>query len=91
MEDDAVPAIQGRLDLDHEPMVDWPATSKQVVERCGNPDVVRSDSNRSGKSSDSVNSMQRTSAWKRVHSLREIENLYDLGFWDNLWDILPSQ
>lgn len=26
-------------------------------------------------------------AWKRIQSMREIENLYDMGFWDNLADI----
>ena len=24
--------------------------------------------------------------WERVHSLAEVQNVYDLGFWDNLWD-----
>ena len=24
--------------------------------------------------------------WERVHSIAEVENVYDLGFWDNLWD-----
>lgn len=89
MEDDAAPAIQGRQESDHEPLVDWPATSKQIIERFANPDSIRSDSIQSDKSSGSVGGMQRTSAWRRVHNLREIENLYDLGFWDNLWDILP--
>lgn len=29
--------------------------------------------------------------WERVWRLRDVENLYDLGFWDNMWDVLwPS-
>jgi palmitoyltransferase ZDHHC4 len=24
--------------------------------------------------------------WERVQSIAQVENLYDLGFWDNLWD-----
>jgi palmitoyltransferase ZDHHC4 len=25
--------------------------------------------------------------WEKVHSLADVENLYDLGFWDNLVDV----
>lgn len=25
--------------------------------------------------------------WQRVWKLADVENLYDLGFWDNLWDV----
>ena len=28
--------------------------------------------------------------WKRVWSLRDVENLYDMGFWDNLCDVFVS-
>ena len=28
--------------------------------------------------------------WTKVQSLAEVENLYDLGFWDNLRDVLPG-
>ena len=27
--------------------------------------------------------------WTQVHSIAELENLYDLGFWKNLWDLNP--
>ena len=29
--------------------------------------------------------------WERVNSLVEVENVYDLGFWDNLWDVLLNR
>ncbi|KAH7029506.1 DHHC palmitoyltransferase-domain-containing protein [Microdochium trichocladiopsis] len=29
--------------------------------------------------------------WERVWSLREVENLYDIGFWDNLTDIMIKE
>ena len=70
--------------------VEWPASSNQVVVRSGNPDVDGGGGG--GPASDTpptnAESVQRTSAWRQVQSLHEIENLYDLGFWDNLWNVL---
>lgn len=31
---------------------------------------------------------QPIQGWAQVHRLRRVQNLYDLGFWDNLWDVL---
>ena len=76
-----------------EIFVEWPVTSKQVVVRSGNPDddVCGGSGRASDTSSNNAGSVQRTSAWKQVRRLHEIENLYDLGFWDNLWDVLSFE
>ena len=76
-----------------ENLVEWPATSEQVVVRSGNSDIDGCGGHgpASGTSSNNAERAQRTSAWNRVRSLQEIENLYDLGFWDNLWDVLSME
>lgn len=28
--------------------------------------------------------------WVRVRALREVENIYDMGFWDNLGDVFAK-
>ena len=63
-----------------EPPVKWPVSSTQeLTKRLG----VDTEEPRSPVESSST-------AWTRVQNLAEIENLYDLGFWDNLLDILPD-
>ena len=76
-----------------EPFVEWPAISKQIVVRSGNPDIDGCGGNgqASDRSPNNAESVQRTSAWTRVRRLHEIENLYDLGFWDNLGDVLSFE
>ncbi|KAL8786655.1 MAG: hypothetical protein Q9213_002684 [Squamulea squamosa] len=60
-----------------EPYVDWPIHSNQ-----------RLFNSEDGPSPDTPPDIDRiTGNWKRVHGLYEIENLYDLGFWDNLKDV----
>jgi len=32
----------------------------------------------------------RDAVWERVESLNEIDNIYDLGFWGNMVDLLTN-
>ena len=63
-----------------EPAVKWPICSTQELEKRSNSHIRESLSSNGSSSRD----------WKRVQNLSEIENLYDLGFWDNFVDILPD-
>lgn len=78
-------------DLEIEPMVQWPAFSNQQVMQCEDgqpPDGY-------GMADDDLAEVAamaphaRKARWRKVCSMREVENLYDLGFWDNLWDVRP--
>lgn len=53
----------------------WPVESVQVL--------VRTDDGSPPSADDPLG----VGDWERVWSLRDIENLYDLGFWDNLVDV----
>ncbi|KAK8085117.1 palmitoyltransferase SWF1 [Apiospora hydei] len=60
----------------HEPSwTRWPVESVQALVRTedGTPP--------------SITSGPGTGEWERVWHLRDVENLYDLGFWDNLVDV----
>ncbi|KAI4232303.1 MAG: hypothetical protein LQ349_005104 [Xanthoria aureola] len=64
-------------DPETEPPVDWPIHSAQRLFRSenGRPPGTLTDAGGTPAS------------WNRVRGLYEIENLYDLGFWDNLDDV----
>lgn len=79
-------------DQEIEPIVQWPAFSDQQLTTCeeGSPlDGHEMDGGTLGKATAASLNMRR-SRWEKVHSMQEVENLYDLGFWDNLRDVLPS-
>lgn len=82
MEMDEGYAFKRTLPLDrvkdprHEaPWTRWPVESVQVLVRTedGTPPAS--------------NSGMGVGEWERVWRLRDVENLYDLGFWDNLVDV----
>ena len=90
--DDAMLTRQHRPNDNIEPIVDWPARSKQLVirSRNGQPPTSTGKYDSQGDALPSNgSSVQRSHQWKRVQGLHEIENLYDLGFWGNLRGILP--
>ena len=77
-------------DQEAEPLVPWPASTQQLVTVCENgkpPDFETSPASESPEREASATSQH----WTRVDGLHQIENLYDLGFWDNLHDVLPSR
>ena len=61
-------------DSEIEPVVDWPITSNQRLV------------NRTEEHSEHQSLVQPR--WSKVQGLDEIDNIYDLGFWDNLKDAL---
>ena len=71
-------------DTNMEPSIDWPIKTTQEITTFPDghpPRRADGDGNRGEKSI--------TNDWVQVQSLDEVENLYDLGFWDNLHNILP--
>jgi len=53
----------------------WPVESEQIV--------VRTEDGLPPRGPGALG----TGEWERVWGLADVENLYDLGFWDNLWDV----
>lgn len=68
------------LAAEHEPPTSWPVSSDQVIVRTvdGRAPVFGSRQNNAGSNDD----------WTRCWTLSEVENVYDLGFLDNLRDAL---
>lgn len=79
----------GSSGLEVKPVVDWPISNDQWLVRCedGQPPGDEVDIYASPTSTSLT---ARKSRWKRLQSLREVDNLYDLGFWRNLADIMPT-
>lgn len=82
-------------DDDHfaEPNTDWPATNDQtlVYTDRGEPPKVGSVLTRNRISiiqPDNAADVAPDPRWTRVKSLKEVTNLYDLGFWTNMQDSL---
>jgi len=57
---------------EEDPDVDWPVDSDQIV--------VRTNDGRPPKGQEDL--------WRRIWSLDEVENVYDLGGWDNFVDVM---
>lgn len=73
-----------------EPPVDWPVSSTQklVSSEDGQPPDTTIDPTFSHVLSSATYSPERIQRWSRVDSLADVDNLYDLGFWDNFMDVL---
>lgn len=77
------------LGIDVQPVVSWPIGNEQWL-------VRREDGQPPDDEVDIyanpilATMMPPKSRWKRLQSLNEVHNLYDLGFWDNLADIIPT-
>lgn len=63
------------VELDHEPYVPWPISSDQVI--------VRTNDGRPPTGQEAL--------WRRIWSLDEVHNIYDLGGWDNFMEILRGR
>lgn len=76
-----------------EPFVDWPISSTQQLVSSDNGRAPEDAATSTGAYAGPYPRNQTTEnpRWMRVQSLNEIDNLYDLGFWDNLMDVLPPQ
>ncbi|MCJ1387640.1 palmitoyltransferase swf1 [Xylographa bjoerkii] len=67
-------------DADTDPEIFWPVSSSQRL--------INKVSQQPWRKEDDID-MQRT-GWVRVQSLKEVDNIYDLGFVDNLRDIFRT-
>ncbi|KAF2123927.1 zf-DHHC-domain-containing protein [Dothidotthia symphoricarpi CBS 119687] len=66
---------------DEEPPTTWPLESRHIL--------IRTRDGQAPKSlPDRVSSVVRDDGFERVWSLAAVENVYDLGFWDNLSEAL---
>lgn len=75
-----------------EPVVDWPISSSQLLivrENGQPPDGPTEEDEATSTSPVEISSAPRT-PWKRLRDISEIDNLYDLGFWDNIMDALQT-
>lgn len=77
-------------DLLAEPLVDWPISTNQWLVRCddGQPPDSPLDSYENSETLPSTGNLSHSSRWKRLQNLRDVDNLYNLGFWDNVADAL---
>ncbi len=75
-----------------EPLLNWPIASTQqlVSTQDGQPPAVRRTGLAAQTAPSSTNALSNGPRWKRVKSLQEVNNVYDLGVWDNFLDILPT-
>ena len=60
-----------------EPIIPWPVSSTQRLVSRGNEASLQAEQE----------SRFTEPPWELVHSMKEVVNLYDLGFWSNLMDI----
>ncbi|KAM7204887.1 DHHC palmitoyltransferase domain containing protein [Naviculisporaceae sp. PSN 640] len=58
----------------------WPVEAEQIL-------VRTEDGRPPSRSLDGDEGLVGTGEWERVWRLRDVENLYDIGFWDNLVDV----
>lgn len=76
--------------LEIEPLVDWPISSTQqlVSSEDGQPPAnLANQPSVHGRPLSKGNAAEKLK-WRQIQSLDEIDNIYDLGFWDNLMDVL---
>lgn len=71
------------LDLDKttEPNTSWPVSSTQIIIKTPNGKPPGVDASEDLDDDEHVQ-------WKRCWRLAEVDNIYDLGFWDNLTEVL---
>ena len=83
-------ADEARLDLDSEPVINWPITSNQCLMKCedGQPPKRDKDCDAGNMEIGENSSGEQQLRWQRLYGLNQVDNLYDLGFWDNLADVL---
>ena len=61
------------------PWTSWPVESQQIL--------LRTEDGMPPRGMEAIG----TGHWNRVWKLRDVENLYDLGFWDNLKDVFGAR
>jgi len=74
-----------RKDPEVEPEIYWPKTSNQRLAQSHNGQPPEPRSGEQSPASDT-----QGSGFRKIDGLHEVENIYDLGFWDNLKDVLRN-
>lgn len=72
-----------------EPFVEWPVWSSQWLMRCEDGRSPENHNEEYRAAQDMAVAIGSQPSWRRVQSLQEVDNIYDLGFWDNLVDVSP--
>jgi hypothetical protein len=68
---------------DEEPPTTWPLESRHIL--------IRTQSGQPPKSLPSrIQSVAKEDSFERVWNLAAVENVYDLGFWDNIVEVLVN-
>lgn len=82
----------GQRHLGIEPPVDWPISTNQWVVRCddGQPPDSPLGSRGDDETLPSPGNLSHRSPWKRLQDLHDVDNLYNLGFWDNIADAFTA-
>lgn len=65
---------------EHEPETSWPISSDQII--------VRTADGRTPRFGPRQSTSEASGEWTRCWTLSEVENVYDLGFLDNVRDAL---
>lgn len=69
------------LSEDEEPPITWPLESRHIL--------IRTQTGQPPKSLPSrIQSVAKEDSFERVWNLAAVENVYDLGFWDNMVEVL---
>ena len=66
---------------DEEPLTTWPLESRHILVRTLNGQPPQNLPSR-------IQSVAEEGSFERVWNLSAVENVYDLGFWDNIMEIL---
>lgn len=81
--------LERHFDPNVEPFVDWPIHSDQRIWRSEDGRLPNTRPTEGGLSSlDGSETNSGLSYWRPLIGLHEVENLYDLGFWNNLKDAI---
>ena len=68
---------------DEEPPTTWPLESRHILIRTRNGQPPKTLPSR-------IQSVAREDSFERVWNLAAVENVYDLGFWDNIVEVLSN-
>ena len=75
--------LPGRPSEEEEPPTTWPLESRHIL--------IRTQTGQPPKSLPSrIQSVAKEDSFERVWNLAAVENVYDLGFWDNLVEVLVN-
>ncbi|EFQ85399.1 hypothetical protein CFE70_009502 [Pyrenophora teres f. teres 0-1] len=77
----SLPSSSSTVQPDEEPPTTWPLESRHIL--------IRTQTGQSPKSLPSrIKSVAQEDSFEHVWSLAKVENVYDLGFWDNILEVL---